>query len=111
MKKIIFWGVACFQIVMVSILIHFLPSEVPIHFNLIGEIDRWGSKYELYSIVGVTLICLIPLYLMVHRIEKRTLSFNITQKEKKEIKKQVDIILYCGIGLGILMTFFNIETF
>ncbi|MEG0473729.1 MAG: DUF1648 domain-containing protein, partial [Solibacillus sp.] len=24
-----------------------LPAEVPAHFNAVGEVDRWGSKYEL----------------------------------------------------------------
>ncbi|WP_312024042.1 DUF1648 domain-containing protein, partial [Lysinibacillus sp. D4A3_S15] len=24
-----------------------LPDEIPVHFNGMGEVDRWGSKIEL----------------------------------------------------------------
>ena len=27
--------------------ITFLPDTVPVHFDIAGEVDRWGSKYEL----------------------------------------------------------------
>lgn len=27
---------------------HALPDEVPAHFNAVGEVDRWGSKTELF---------------------------------------------------------------
>jgi uncharacterized membrane protein len=36
-----------------------LPDQVPAHFNLAGEVDRWGSKWELIIlpiIGGITLI-------------------------------------------------------
>lgn len=36
-----------------------LPNQVPAHFNLAGEVDRWGSKWELIIlpiIGGITLI-------------------------------------------------------
>lgn len=28
------------------IALFFLPDEIPAHYNLYGEVDRWGSKYE-----------------------------------------------------------------
>ena len=30
-----------------------LPEEVPAHYNAIGEIDRWGSKWELLILPGL----------------------------------------------------------
>ena len=31
-----------------------LPETVPLHINIQGEIDRWGSKWELLVIMSVT---------------------------------------------------------
>ena len=33
----------------------FLPERVPIHWNLAGEVDRWGSKYELLFLPALQL--------------------------------------------------------
>ena len=26
--------------------VQFLPDQIPVHYNVAGEIDRWGSRYE-----------------------------------------------------------------
>ncbi|MED1783129.1 DUF1648 domain-containing protein [Brevibacillus fortis] len=30
-----------------------LPDEVPAHYNALGEVDRWGSKWELLLLAGI----------------------------------------------------------
>lgn len=30
-----------------------LPEEVLAHYNALGEVDRWGSKWELLILPGV----------------------------------------------------------
>lgn len=30
-----------------------LPAEVPAHYNALGEVDRWGSKWELLILPGI----------------------------------------------------------
>ena len=35
------------------IAIAFLPDIVPMHFDIHGEADRWGSKYELLILPAV----------------------------------------------------------
>ena len=30
-----------------------LPSEVPAHYNALGEVDRWGSKWELLILPSI----------------------------------------------------------
>lgn len=35
------------SIMMLVIIWGKLPQEVPAHFNAVGEVDRWGSKWEL----------------------------------------------------------------
>ncbi|WP_337020393.1 DUF1648 domain-containing protein [Oceanobacillus massiliensis] len=41
-----------------------LPNEVPAHYNALGEIDRWGSKMELFilPIIGAFIALLMQLF-------------------------------------------------
>lgn len=40
-----------------------LPDEVPAHYNALGEVNRWGNKYELLilPIVGGFLLLMMQL--------------------------------------------------
>ena len=33
-----------------------LPAEIPVHYNAAGEVNRWGSKYEMLLLPLVTLL-------------------------------------------------------
>src|SRR5699024_4530676 len=33
-----------------------LPSEVPAHYNALGEVDRWGSKWEMIILPIIAII-------------------------------------------------------
>src|SRR5690625_1255473 len=45
-----------------------LPSEVPAHYNALGEVDRWGSKWEMLILpiiatvlwIGMTILDMYP---------------------------------------------------
>ena len=38
------------------IALFFLPDEIPAHYNAAGEVDRWGSKYEMLIFPGLIVI-------------------------------------------------------
>ncbi|MGI5930257.1 MAG: SdpI family protein [Pseudoflavonifractor sp.] len=33
-----------------------LPGEIPVHYNAAGEVNRWGSKYEMLILPLITLL-------------------------------------------------------
>ena len=33
-----------------------LPAEIPVHYNAAGEVNRWGSKYEMLFLSLITLL-------------------------------------------------------
>lgn len=41
------YGVYILVIIFLLIKLFQLPDEIPAHFNMSGEVTRWGSKYEL----------------------------------------------------------------
>ncbi|CAG9610509.1 hypothetical protein NEOCIP111885_04284 [Pseudoneobacillus rhizosphaerae] len=61
-----------------------LPKDVPAHYNALGEVDRWGSKWELLILpfVGAFIIVLMEAlekYPAVHNYPQR---FNESNAEK-----------------------------
>ncbi|MGE7024314.1 DUF1648 domain-containing protein [Solibacillus cecembensis] len=59
-----------------------LPAEVPAHFNAVGEVDRWGSKYELLILPVIAILLtffmeLIERYPHVHNYPERLCEANV----------------------------------
>lgn len=43
----IFGVLTCFPVVLSLLLLPLLPERIPAHYNLYGEVDRWGSRLEV----------------------------------------------------------------
>lgn len=61
-----------------------LPDQIPGHFNGVGEVDRWGSKYEIIilPIIGLFIFVLMSLLEKaphMHNYPKRINEFNVQQ--------------------------------
>jgi|SRR5699024_3641641 len=61
-----------------------LPEEVPAHYNAFGEVDRWGSKWELLALPGVGAFILLLMQTFerfpeVHNYPKRFNKSNAAQ--------------------------------
>lgn len=67
------------------IAIAFLPDIIPVHFDIHGEVDRWGSKYELLILPGA-------LALMWSICDKSIGFFLKNEKNKDDEKLKSDAL-------------------
>lgn len=61
-----------------------LPEKVPAHYNALGEVDRWGSKWELFILPGIGLLILLFMQFLekhpeIHNHPKRLNETNAEQ--------------------------------
>ncbi|KGR78363.1 DUF1648 domain-containing protein [Ureibacillus manganicus] len=61
-----------------------LPDQIPGHFNSLGEVDRWGSKYEIIilPVIGLFIFVLMNLFEKaphMHNYPKRLNENNVKQ--------------------------------
>ena len=81
-----------------------MPDMIPMHYNLSGQIDRWGSKYEsLFIPLGM-----IVLYVFLAFVEKKPSLWNTDVKITPENQQRIYPILLhfiCTTRL-IIMLFF-----
>ncbi len=95
-----------------------LPDQIPTHFNLLGEPDRWHEK-SLWTLLAVpfNLIWITALMFFVYRIigaskqELRADSPEISLKQQAAFRRNWSgFIVFMNIGIGGLMSFFFLQT-
>ncbi len=79
-------GYLCYvgSIILLIIMWSVLPDEVPGHYNAAGEVDRWGSKWELFILPFIGALILIFMTVLekfpeVHNYPKRLNESNAEQ--------------------------------
>lgn len=65
-----------------------LPDQVPAHYNAMGEVDRWGSKWELFILPGIGLFVIIPM----HFLEKKPWLHNYPKRFNENNAKEFYIL-------------------
>lgn len=55
-KKIVFYILMFLPLAAVLIALHFLPDQIPAHYDFDGQVTRWGSKYEALIFPAMTLL-------------------------------------------------------
>ncbi|ASK64090.1 hypothetical protein CFK37_18985 [Virgibacillus phasianinus] len=72
------------SIIFLTIIWGMLPEEVPGHYNALGEVDRWGSKWELLILPGVGVFIL----LLMQTLERFPEVHNYPERFNKSNAKQ-----------------------
>ena len=90
-----------------------LPNEVPAHFNMAGEVDRWGSKYELLilPIIGVfstMMMQALEKFPQAHNYPKRfneanAEAFYLNSRQLLNVTKNLMLIIFALINLDIVL--------
>lgn len=57
-----------------------LPTQLPAHFDIYGEVDRWGSKYELLTLPIVAGVLALGMIWLRKKPEWHNYPINITEE-------------------------------
>ena len=89
----ILFATALIPIAAVLIALQFLPAEIPAHYDINMNIDRWGSKYESLLMPAATVLMSAFMYGMSRLPQNR--------KTVQETKK---VMMICGISFNLLFS-------
>ena len=100
MKKAYGWIVAMILLtfVVTGIFLTVAPDEIPVHYNIHGEIDRWGSKYEFLVFPFISLFMGGVMACVAKTTRKQGEEFN-----EKVITGMTVVVL---IGFNAMFVFF-----
>ena len=103
MKKLM-WILSLIPLVVTSFVLPLMPETVPMHKNIEGVTDRWGSRIELLILPILILAITFFWQAMIVRFEKKALNA-ATDKDKQGASSNAK---YLGIVGAIEAAFFGI---
>jgi len=97
-----FWSITLLSFLLTCVIHPFLPDRIPMHYDIQGNIDRWGSKYE--NFIFPFLLVLFSLFWqgMISYFQKKA-SKSKSEKEKVEAENNVKVIRVAAIATNLLM--------
>lgn len=66
----VMWIVAMIPVVVTSVVLQFMPDIIPMHHDLEGNTDRWGSKTESFIFPVIILFITLFWHLLIYVFEK-----------------------------------------
>lgn len=100
MKKVM-WGISLIPLVVTGIVLQFLPERLPMHYDLSGNIDRWGNKVEEFIFPISILLITVFWHMMISHFEKKAKAAN-TEKEAAEAVLNAKLFYIVGISVAIM---------
>ena len=102
MKRIM-WIVSCIPLIGTAIVLPFLPENIPMHYDMAGNIDRIGSKYESLIFPVLFLLLTLVMHLLVKYFEKKAFAA-ADEKERANAKTNANVIGIVGVSMAVLYT-------
>ena len=92
----------------------FLPEQIPAHYNINNQVDRWGSKYEVLIFTAITILFGIVMFIITNIASKQ--ERNEQNNEKIALLTSIfSPLLFNAMSLYFLYTDFhsidNLNTF
>lgn len=104
MKKGILYFITFLPMIVTCLVLPNMPSQIPMHYNMAGEIDRWGSKYE--SFIFPVLIILFSLF--INRFIEHYQKVQLNSADGVELENAEKNEKACYYTALIIITVFNL---
>lgn len=101
MKKLILWILTLIPILATALSIPFMDDRVPMHYDIAGKVDRYGSKYENF-IFPVTILFFTLFWLLMIRYFERKAERAEQEKEREEAKSNAGVIYIAAYGTTVM---------
>lgn len=88
------------------ICLSYMPDIVPVHFDIHGVADRWGSKYENLLMPGC-MAAMIALWCGVDSGFRKTISQSTDEKAVAEAKANIKVLNVTFTAVSVMFAFLN----
>lgn len=102
MKKAI-WIISLIALTGTAVVLQFMPDQVPMHYDAVGNIDRWGSKYE--NLIFPVIILAMSLFwtLSIRYYDKKALR-ETDGKESAGANSNAKVLGIVGLWMTAIFT-------
>lgn len=106
MKKTL-WIISALVAIITAVAIQFMPDKIPAHYNLSGEIDRFGSKYELLIYPVIIFIMNIFWVVIIKNFEKKALNAT-DEKISAQYSSNIKVVSITAVVVTLFQTALHI---
>lgn len=89
--KIIKWIMAILTLVTTAIMLFVFPDTIPVHFDINGIADRWGSKYEML-VLPIIMLLSVAMFEGITKFYRKKADESDNEKQKAEISSNVKVL-------------------
>ena len=101
MKHKLLWFVTALPAFITIVVMPYMDEKVPMHYDINGTIDRYGSKYENF-IFPVIIFCLTLFWLCFLTYFKKKEQKSTSEKEAAQAKSNGTIIYVTATAMAIM---------
>ena len=83
-----------------------MPDTVPVHFDIHGVADRWGSKYEMLIMPGC-MLAMLAFWIGIDISYKKKINTSIDEKEIAEAKSNIKVIQITSVITSLMFAVIN----
>ncbi|MCR4793270.1 MAG: SdpI family protein [Lachnospiraceae bacterium] len=98
--KSIMWIIALIPSAVTAVILPGMPDNVPMHFDINGNVDRWGSKYEELIVVFTLLAMTLSMHFVITFFEKKGAKAE-DEKTKAECTTNAKVASIAGIIMAV----------
>ncbi len=102
MKIKLLWALSFLPLLITLIALTLYPSEIPVHYDAVGNIDRWGSKYEMLIFPIIIIFMTAFFCFLIYYFKKK--EQNDDEKVVESAKQNGKIISLAAFGILILFS-------
>lgn len=102
MKKLM-WAITALSVIGTGIVIPFLPEQVPMHYDMAGNIDRWGSRYENLIFPVLTVLMTLFMAFLIRYFERKALR-EADDKSRAAAQTNASVIGITGASVAAMFT-------
>lgn len=100
MKKII-WFVSVMPFVVTTVVLQFMPKRVPMHYDVAGNIDRWGDRNENLIVPAIILLNALLIHALMLYFERKAQKTD-DEKEKKSAISNFKALGIIGTATSVM---------
>lgn len=93
-------------LVITFVVLSIMPDTVPVHFDIHGVADRWGSKYEMLVMPGC-MLAMFAFWLGVDASYKKKIEASFDEKEVAEAKSNLKVMQITSIITSLMFAVIN----
>ncbi len=106
-KNKLLWTLTLIPLIITLVVLPALPEQMPMHYNMAGEIDRWGSRWEQLTFPFMILIFTVFWQCMLSFYDKK-IQKEGDSKAGQEAVSNRKVLSFAAIGTTILFTVMHI---